>query len=116
MMLRLVPENCKGKMACPRKKIPGRVEGEIQLLAERNGKLTAGDWAGQKPDAPAKDRGILRSRVRLVFLRSAVRPMDHTSQIRKPWASDSSGSRTGMNSWATYPWKPVSAIAFMMAG
>src|SRR5579871_3681327 len=86
MMLRLVPANCKGKMARPRMKLSGQVEGEIPLLAERNWEPTVGDWAGYEPDARAKDRPLLRSRVRLVSLRFWICREADASYITNPQA------------------------------
>lgn len=41
----------------------------------------------------------------------------HTSQMVTPCFREASASgRLGMNSWATWPLKPVSTMAFMTAG
>ena len=54
---------------------------------------------------------------RILLMKDEPDTLYHTSQISTPCRNDASTSaRFGMNSWAMWPLKPVSTIAFITAG
>ena len=81
------------------------------------GNERAPDGSTPKPKGAQRENGQRSALIlRILAQTRPLYPWPHTSQMRKPWASDSSGSRAGMNSWPRNPAKPVSMMARTMAG
>ena len=91
----------------------------LPLEAEKRkagrGRIAVGGWASDAGRTGCKPWAFhdVAGSIGYPVLNHAAR---HTSQIWIAWRREVSGSRLGMNSWATKPLKPLSAMARITAG